>query len=252
VLKGRYRNGVTVTGFCAVNQGPARVIGTLDLEPGSALAAAYGKHHSRLTVVGNVMVERSATLVLGCNTTEFPCFDDPASSNPNVKPTLSSSERVTGDLRANGALSLLFHGDAFGGSIVDSGGGGGLSCKPPSSGPFAAFHSPVYSAFEDSTIGQNLAVSHLTSCWMGVARDSAENISLTDNKFGDPDAIEVLSNQVSNELSCRGNSHVWDTAETGHGLFPRKLARNHVGGEREGQCRRASRVKKGQRAKGPF
>jgi hypothetical protein len=181
VLKGRYPNGVTVKGFCFVNRGPARVTGTLDLQPGSALAAAFGMHHSRLTVIGHVVVERGATLLLGCNTTSSPCIDDPANSNHNAKPTLHSSGRVTGSITGSNALGIIIHSTTIGGSVSQSGGGGGHTCRPPKTGPFALFHSPVFSAYEDSTIDENLSITGLRSCWMGVARVSVKSISLTGN-----------------------------------------------------------------------
>jgi hypothetical protein len=69
----------------------------------------------------------------------------------------------------------------------------------------------------------------------------------------DPDAIEVVSNQVLENLVCLHNSRVWDSGETGQALFPRHLQRNHVAGRRVGQCRKASPVKRGGgSAGGPF
>src|SRR5438067_11075703 len=58
VLSGNYSSGVEVKGVCAVNNGLAHVIGTLRLRSGSALLAAFGEHHSRLMVSGDVNIGR--------------------------------------------------------------------------------------------------------------------------------------------------------------------------------------------------
>ncbi len=41
----------------------------------------------------------------------------------------------------------------------------------PTTGIFATLESPVYSDYEDSTIGGNLRVTGLGSCWYGALRD---------------------------------------------------------------------------------
>jgi hypothetical protein len=254
VLKGgRYPNGVVVRGVCAVNSGPARVMGRVEVEPGGALVAGFGRNHSRLTVIGSVVVERGAALLLGCNTTSFPCVDDPANSNHNVKPTLHSYGRVTGSVIESGALGVIIHSTTIGGNVTQSGGGGGRSCKPPKTGVFSLFKSPIFSDYEDNTISGNLSITGLTSCYLGVLRNTVHTLTLKRDQLGDPDAIEVGRNQVLGNLVCKGNSRVWDSSETGNALFPRKTKRNRVAGKRVGQCRKASPVKKGGgSAGGPF
>ena len=235
VLKGKFANGVEVKGYCAVSSGPAKVTGTLKVTAHSVLLAAYGMHNSKLTVRGPVKVGRGATFLLGCNTTSFPCIDDPNQSHP----TLSSSPSVQGEITANKPLGVVIHSTTIAGDVSETGGGGGTNCTP--SGPFAAFQSPVYSDFEDNTIAGNLQITDLASCWLGIARDKVNNMSLNDNKLADPDAIEVLANHVAGNLGCAHNKqHLWDSADLSQtGLYPRKLERNHVKGKRFGQCRKA-------------
>jgi hypothetical protein len=254
-LKGRNPFGVVVKGVCFVDAGPARVSGTIKLEPRSALAAAFGSHGSKLTVAGDVVVGRGATFVIGCGPPEFACFDDPAFTNPAVKPTLKSSGSVSGNVIASGALATLIHFSKIGGDVRQSGGGGGKSCAVPKTGPFAAAHSPIYSDYEDARIGGSVIVSKLTSCYLGIARLHVSGaMSLTQNHLGDPDAIEVLSNHIRGDLACRGNSAVWDSNELKMmALFPRKLDRNSVRGKRSGQCKKAGPLAKGGKpAGGPF
>jgi hypothetical protein len=92
--------------------------------------------------------------------------------------------------------------------------------------------------YEDSTVGGNLGVSGLTSCWLGVARVHVHgNLSFTNDKLADPDAIEILGNHVGKNLSCAGNSSMWDSSELSlTANFPRRPDPNTVTGTRSGQC----------------
>jgi hypothetical protein len=236
VLSGTYKAGVVVKGFCFVNAGPARVAGLLKLRPGSGLAAAFGHRNSHLTVNGDVLVGRGATLVLGCNPKSSPCIDD----NMN-HPRLASKGRVTGSVTETAPLGVLIHSTTILGNVTETGGGGGLSCSPPFPTPFSQLMSPVFSAYEDSSVRGNLDVTGLHSCWLGVARVRVGgNLRFTNDKLGDPDAIEILGNHVRKDLVCRGNSAVWDSAENPSNpmgaLFPRTAQPNNVHGNRLGQC----------------
>lgn len=252
LLKGTYPDGVVVKGVCAVRTGKAHVIGTLTVTKGSALGAAFGAHHSKLTVTGNIVVDAGGVLILGCkanpNGTGTPCLDDHAKV-----PKLTSHPVVTGNLIANSPIGVLVHNTTIGGKFKEAGGGGGLSCKPPKTGIFAAIKSPVFSDIEDSSVGGNVAISGLKSCWLGLARDKiAGSTSINNNTMADPDAIEVLATHIAKNLACSGNSHpaglppiaqpVWDSADTSPSgaLYPRSAEPNTVGGMRSGQCVLAS------------
>lgn len=254
VLKGRYRSGVVVKGICEVNSGPAHVIGQVRLNAGAALIAAFGMKNSKLTVTGDVTVGKGAVFVLGCNTTSFPCADDP---NQNA-PTLMSPGKVTGDITENAPLGVIIHSSTIGGDITQTGGGGGLSCATPKTGPFAAFHSPVYSDYEDNTISGDLTVTKLNTCYLGIIRNHvAQSVKVTYNTMADPDAIEIETNVIKENLACwHDKQHVWDSAEASFnqpGIYPRKLGRNTVQGKRLGQCRKATPLTQGgPPAGGPF
>jgi hypothetical protein len=251
VLKGTYPDGVIVKGVCAVKAGKAHVIGTLTVTKGSSFAAAFARHHSSLTLTGNVVVGKGATVVLGCkvnpNGSGFPCLDD-----PNMKhPTLTSHTTITGNVVASSPLGVIVHNTSVGGNIKQNGGGGGLSCNPPKTGPFAKIMSPVYSGYEDSSVGGSVAINGLSSCWLGLERLTIHgSLSVTNNAMADPDAIEIGASHITKNLSCSGNSHpgggppgampVWDSADTGMSLYPRVSTPNTVGGTRSGQCVTAS------------
>ncbi len=246
VLAGTYSGDVRIKGACVVNAGPAHVHGTLTLTEGSVLAAAFalnvtnGKANSHLEVRGGIRVERGATLLLGCDPRGFPCLDDPNSNAP----TLSSADRVGGSITSQQPLGVVIHNITVGGNVVQVGGGGGVTCTP--SGVFATkFMQPVYSAYEDSTFDGSISISDVHSCWLGIASSSVkDSVRLNDNHLADPDAIEILSNHIGDDLACFDNTqHLWDSAEASFGqttLFPRASQPNSVEGKRLGQCVLAS------------
>jgi hypothetical protein len=255
VLAGTYTSNVTVDGACVVNAGAAHIEGNLTLSPGAAVVAAFalndqaGSGSSSLTVDGNLQVKRGAALLLGCDPQSFPCIDDPNPENP----TLSSPGAVSGNLSEQQPLGVVVHNTTIGGNVRETGGGGGFTCEP--SGVFAAFGSPVYSDYEDSTINGNLDVIGLSSCWLGVARvHVGGNLGMLHNKLADPDAIEIIANHISGNLLCQQNSQVWDSADLSEsGLYPRLPEPNSVGGRRIGQCVLASPMTEGgPSGPGPF
>lgn len=266
VLKGRYGSGVVVKGFCAVNSGTAHVIGTLTVTKGAAFAAAYGLHGSALKVTGNLVVDQGATAVLGCKVNPdgsgFPCIDDSSPSHP----TLRGHEVITGSIIANSPLGVLVHNSAIGKNVTQTGGGGGVSCAVPKSGPFAAFKSPVFSDYEDASIGGSAVIKNLKSCWMGFGRDYVGgSVTINNNLMADPDAIEIFSNYIVKNLACSGNSHpasgmppddqpVWDSGEIPQNgaIYPRHPQPNTVEGTRSGQCVNATPTTQGGTGEGLF
>src|SRR5262249_25704015 len=96
-----------------------------------------------------------------------------------------------------------------GGDVIQTGGGGGVNCKPQ--GVFKLFQSPVYSTYEVGTVGGDVRISSVHSCWMGVVELHVGNtVVMHANQLADPDAIEILANNIAGNLICRGNSRTWD------------------------------------------
>jgi hypothetical protein len=254
-LAGSYANDVVVEGECAVTHGPATVAGNLTLRPGAALVAAFALNHgggtarSRLTVHGNTTVQSGATLIAGCTPRSFRCVDDPSEENP----TLSSRDRFFGNITEHEPLAVIAHNSLIDGNVAETGGGGGISCEPQ--GIFEQFHSPVYSAYEDSDVHGNISVVGLNSCWLGLTRlHVGGNVRVINDKLADPDAIEILSNTIAGNLECRENFRVWDSAEEHfESLFPRVPLPNRVSGHRGGQCVHSSpETEGGPEGEGPF
>ena len=245
VLAGSY-GSVEVSGICFVNSGAAVVHGSLTVDSHAALLAVFGLNHrtghggSHLTVDGNVTIANGGTALLGCFPTSFPCIDDP---NPQ-SPTLSSHDVLHGNLTSDDPLGVILHDVRVDGNVAEEGGGGGFNCNPQ--GVFSVFQSPVYSDYEDSSVGGWMSVTNLTSCWLGVARVHVSGSgTFNNNQLADPDGVELLSNDFDGNLACSGNSHMWDSVDITSNLFPRLLERNQVAGTRSGQCTLASPRKPG-------
>ena len=100
---------------------------------------------------------------------------------------------------------MVIHDSTIGGDATQIGGGGGVSCTPI--GIFAKFGSPVYSDYEDNTIGGNLRVTGLDSCWLGGLRNKiGGSVTFSNNTLADPDANEILTNHIAGNLLCSDNS----------------------------------------------
>ncbi|MGO9500518.1 MAG: hypothetical protein ACLPUO_02780 [Streptosporangiaceae bacterium] len=214
-LAGTYSQ-VVVSGVCAVNGGRARVRHNLVIASGGALLAVFGLNdHTRhgrssLIVGGNLIVQPGASLAMGCDrqydhafghtSANFACADDP---HPN-RPTLWSHDTVGGSLIARHPLGVVVHNSSIRGNVTETGGGGGLNCKP--AGVFKVFKSPAYSDYEHTGIGGSMTVTGLRSCWFGSIYDHVHgSLTISGNIMADPDAMEVVTNTIRRNFACRGN-----------------------------------------------
>ena len=222
-----------VTGYCVVDGGPTLVRGELRLAPGAALNATFALNDvshsgiSSLTVKGDLTVGSGATLAMGCEPKASPCTDDPAATNGG---TLTGHNSVSRELIATGALGVVVHASTIKGDVRQTGGGGGLSCMPPATGFFSLLHSPVFSDYEDNAMSSDLSVTGVHSCFFGALRNTVrDDITYTNNTFGDPDASEVLTNIVSGDIRCSDNSPVVQYGDS-NGMP------NRVGDDASGEC----------------
>ncbi len=231
---------VVIRGVCAVNGGRARVRRNLTITSGGALLAVFGLNHlthhgsSSLTVGGNLILQRGASLAMGCDreydhafgqsSANFACVDDP---HPN-RPTLSSHDIVYGSLIARDPLGIVVHNSTIHGNVTETGGGGGLNCKP--TGVFKLFKSPVYSDYEHTKIGGSLTVTGLRSCWFGAINDHVHgSLTASRNLMADPDAMEVVTNTIRRNFTCRGNRPAIQFGDSDGNS-------NRVGHRATGQC----------------
>ncbi|HEV3281012.1 MAG TPA: hypothetical protein VG032_05330 [Acidimicrobiales bacterium] len=237
-------SSVMVSGTCNISAGQVVVTGDVTVPAGAnSLLASYALNagvpatSSGLTVDGNITVGTGGTVVLGCKAADAACFDDPSPSSP----TLSSPATVQGSLTATNPLGVVVTNSTIGGDATQSGGGGGVASEgpgcfnPPFPGIFNTFPgvppgSPVYSDYEDNTIGGNLRVTGLNSCWLGSFRNHiGGSATFTGNTLGDPDGNEFLTNQIAGNLLCTGNSPAAQYGDAGG-------SPNTVGGFATGEC----------------
>jgi hypothetical protein len=190
---------VIVRGLCLVRSGPVAVSRNVIITRHSALIAAFARHGTHMNIAGSIIVHKGGALILGCNPRSFPCLDD------HKHPSLVSRDRVGGSIVGLAALGIVVHNAWIGHSIAQSGGGGGLTCKPQ--GVFAHNHSPVYSTYEDNWIGGGVFIRNVRTCWLGVIRNwTGDSVHIVQNNAADPDAMEIVSNVVHGNLICRRNS----------------------------------------------
>ena len=187
---------VTVTGDVTVEAG-ATLVSTWALGPG-------GVGTSGLTVGGNLVAGAGTSLLLGCDPSELYCYDDPHTGSP----TLSSTTTVHGSIEAVDPLGVVMHHSSWTGTWSRPAGAAGSRAANPTENVFT--HVPdnggsVYSDYENVTIGGNLRVTGVRSCWFGTLRTSVGgSATFADNTYHLTDADEILNNAVSGNLLCAG------------------------------------------------
>lgn len=213
-------------------------------------------------VGGNVNVESGAVLFLGCDVAIVcPFGSSTYPGPPGLIPPIGFSnpgDFVKGNIEGKDALGVVVHSVSIGGDASLIGGGGGpaqvgpfpgsgvclpdFSTFPPTPAlvpppapwnedPTLVFAGlPVYSDFEDNSIGGKLKMIGLQTCWMGALRNQiAGNVLDLNNTFGDPDGNEVINNQVGGTMVCQNNNSV---VQVGDSTAPP----NVVSGNAVGEC----------------
>lgn len=218
VAPGTY-SSMIITGVCYMPAGNVVIKRDLTIAPRALLDAVTpgdptkGTHVVPATVVvgGNVFVGKGAVLLLGCS--------------PNIScgsPPGFTFDRVGGRLLAFGAQGVVVHSAFIRGSASLLGGGGGKAAqtcaaqspgkptiadlKPWSEDPNLDM-TPVYSDFEDNSVGGSITVAGLASCWLGSLRNQVGgNATYAGNTMGDPDAMEINNNLVGGSMICLNNT----------------------------------------------
>ncbi len=247
-------SSITVTGVCSMSAGTIEVRGNVTVEPGALLDAVTPGDGlavapppdfpiqllpsgtplvpATLLVGGNVTVGAGGVLFLGCS--------------PNIScPQAVTYDRIGGNLTASGALGVVVHSTSIGGNFTVSRGGGGPdvvdgvasgACDVAASAPApwgndpSLVGTPVYTDAEDNSVGGNLSITGLQSCWLGALRNRVGgSMTVTDNTMGDPDATEIGTNLVSRDMSCSGNDPKVQYGDGG-------ASPNMVGGAAQGEC----------------
>jgi hypothetical protein len=207
-----------VAGVCTVDAGNVVVDHNVMIQPNAALIALFAG--SDLTVGGNVIVQRDAAAGLGCGPPDGQCANDTGDT-----PTLSNNVSIGGNVIASGALAVIIHSINVDGNIVISGGGGGVNCDAND-----VLEGPAFSDVEDSTIGGNVVITGIQSCWLGFIRNHVSgNAIFVGNQLADPDANEFVTNTIGRNLICNGNTPAPQFGDSGGDP-------DVVGGHALGQC----------------
>lgn len=208
---------LTVSGNAYVADGATlSVSGTLTIAPGACLDAfSLGTVH----VGHNVLVERGATLALGCA---------PGANGPPPIPPCgftTTNDTVRGSILASAPQTMYLTAVKVTHNVVSIGGGPGPSAVGVSF--------PV----KDMTIGGSLVMAGWQGGWIGALRNSvagnmliAGNVGSRPDESGQPDSTEVDGNTVGGDLVCVNNT---PAAQFGDAPPPHA---NTVGGRAYGEC----------------
>lgn len=205
---GTYRS-LRITGFCSLPGSGTITVrhGVVVTRTGIFNAATPAK----LVVWGDVTVQHRGIAAIGCS--------------PDVGCAELGSDVVHGSVHAFRAWATIIHATTVGGSVTIRGGGRTMDCTK-----VAPYGGPFYSVVEDSTVGGNFVMRGLHTCWTGVIRDQVGgSVQLIGNRFGDPDALEVVTNEISGNLACFNNN---PTAQVGDSQGDQ----NVVLGQKRGEC----------------
>jgi hypothetical protein len=225
-----------VTGVCTISTGNVTVEKNVTVEPGALLdngtpgdPASSPTVAGQLYVGGNVKVGKGAVLILGCSPNSSCGGASPPPPGPGI-----SSAHIRGNVSAFQALGVVIHSSSIGGNFTDIGGGGGTGvCAPPAPAPWSQDPGltgiPPYTDIEDASIGGNYTVAGVSSCWLGSLRNLIRgSATFIGNTFGDPDAMEIGNNLISQNFSCYKNK---PAPQFGDGA-----SSDLVGGWASGQC----------------
>jgi len=211
---GKIRSGVyaslKVTGVCTVPDGATvHVRGDVFVAHDAVLNAVT---QSNLNIRGDLTVRRHAIVGLGCND-EVGCAS-------------STNDHIGGSLQAWRAKAVVIEQENVGGNVRIRRGGGSMDCSST-----ALFGGPYFATIHDSVIGGNVVVRKVHSCWFGLIRSQiGGNVKIAENRMGDPDAVEIVTNVIAGNLSCFDNVPHAQVGDSGG-------APNVVGGEKRGECR---------------
>ncbi len=209
IKAGTYRS-LTVAGTCTLTaKGTAHVKGNVVVRGHAFLNTLTT---GTFNVDGNLSVRNDGIAGLGCND-EVGC------------PT-ESNDHIGGNLTGNGAWAVVIEQEHVGGNVSIIGGGRSMDCS--STGLVGG---PFFATVHDSTVGGNVVVRGVHTCWFGLIRTQVGgNVTVIGNRFGDPDANEIVTNVVGGNLSCFNNVPGAQIGDSGG-------SPNIVAGHKRGECK---------------
>jgi hypothetical protein len=150
--------------------------------------------NAQITVNGGVTVGQGATFILG---------DEQGDGGGTIN----------GGVSTNGAASLQIHSTRVSGGVSMNGGSG------------------FFSAIEDNTINGGVTIDGYSGFWLGFIRNTVHGtVNISNNGMHDPDAIEIVTNQIDGNLVCHANIPNGPTVGDSGGLP------NQVSGQKIDEC----------------
>jgi hypothetical protein len=209
IRSGVYRS-LRVAGNCTVPTGATvHVRGDVFVAPGAVLNQVT---QSNLNIRGDLTVRRHAIVGLGCND-EVGCAS-------------STNDHISGSIESWRAKAVIIEQETIGGDVRIRRGGGSEDCSVT-----ALFGGPYFATIHDSVIGGNVVFRKVHSCWFGLIRSQiGGNVKIEENRMGDADAMEIVTNTIAGNLSCYNNVPHAQVGDSGG-------APNVVGGVKRGECR---------------
>lgn len=196
VLGAPFAAGAVTTTTCTGQLAPG-TYGTVVVPAGAACLS-----NGPVTITGGLFVQSGATFVLGDENT----------------PGRTGS--ILGGVHATNAASVQIHFT----SIVD-----GVDIRG-GSGPFGGPFDVTWNTIEDSRIRGNVTIAGYNGFWMGFIRNTVSgSVTLNNNVLFDEDGNEYVTNVISGNLACSGNSPAPQVGDS-------EGSPNTVGGAKLGQC----------------
>jgi hypothetical protein len=211
-------NGLIVTGNCTI-KGAVTINGNVTVADGAYLDAAY--LGTRVTITGNVNVGKAAKFGLGCTYGHHDC---------GFVPSWLGNVTVNGNVTASQALTMYLDFATIHGNVISNGGGDiTLVDHPP-------LQDGVVLPIKDNVIDGNVIVQGWKGAWFGIIRNEVHGNVIASNtvgtRIGDqnaPDSTEIVTNRISGNLICQGNSPAAQIGDSGG-------TTNTVGGRKVGEC----------------
>ena len=209
-IRGGTYESLTIAGNCTLtSKGTVHVMGNVVVR-GHAILNTLTP--GTFNVDGNVTVRAKGVAGLGCND-EVGC------------PT-ESNDHIGGNLRGRDAWAVIVEQEHVGGLISIIGGGKTKNCS--STGLLGG---PFFATVHDATVGGNVIVRRLRTCWFGLIRTTVGgSVRVFGNSFGDPDATEIVTNTIAGNLACFNNVPAAQVGDSGG-------SPNTVGGRKRGECK---------------
>lgn len=213
-IPGGTYSSLIVNGNCNVDDGDVHVVNNVTLKPNASLWVNFGGNN--LTVGGSIQAGKNTNLILGCFGYAGTCFD-------NREESAMATATVKHDVVTSGARVVAIQGSHIGGSITQTGGGGGDDARTCEVNPqVSQSFDPPQSYYDSNSIGGDVTITGVHTCNLYLYNNSVGlSVTYTGNKTYETDGNKIDGNGIGRNLACVGNvppPHVDNAYNYVHGL----------------------------------